>query len=93
MRGIRIGCIVRHFKRELVPEETTKYLYKVISFATHTETMERLVIYQGLYFPYKVCARPFDMFMSEVDHDKYPDIKQKYRFEVVETELFPECCQ
>ena len=82
--NIKIGDIVRHFKRELVSSNTSEYLYKVLAFATHTENGERLVIYQGLYAPFKVCARPFDMFMSEVDHNKYPDIKQKYRFEKIE---------
>ena len=82
--NIKVGDIVRHFKRELVSSNTSEYLYKVLAFATHTEKGERLVIYQGLYAPFKVCARPFDMFMSEVDHNKYPDIKQKYRFEKIE---------
>ncbi len=48
------------------------------------------MIYQALYPPYKTCARPYDMFTSEVDHAKYPDIKQKYRFEIIETDLFPQ---
>lgn len=48
------------------------------------------MIYQALYPPYKTCARPYDMFISEVDHVKYPDIKHKYRFEVIETDLFPQ---
>lgn len=79
-----VGDIVRHFKRELVDESTQEYLYQIIAFAHHTETEEQLVVYKALYAPYKVCARPYDMFMSEVDHAKYPDIKQKYRFEVVD---------
>ena len=82
-RDIHVGDIVRHFKREWVSENTSEYLYKVLAFAQHTGTGERLVIYQGLYAPFKICARPFAMFMSEVDHDKYPDVRQKYRFERV----------
>ena len=80
-RDIRAGDIVQHFKREWVSPDTSEYLYKVLAFADHTETGERLVIYQGLYAPFKICARPYTMFMSEVDREKYPDIKQKYRFE------------
>ena len=83
-RDIHVGDIVRHFKREWVSEDTSEYLYKVLAFASHTETGERLVIYQGMYAPFKICARPYDMFMSEVDREKYPDVKQKYRFEKVE---------
>lgn len=88
-RDIRIGDIVQHFKREWVSPETSRYLYKVLTFASHTETGEKLVIYQALYPPYKTCARPYSMFMSEVDRSKYPDIRQQYRFQKVETEPFP----
>lgn len=80
-RDIRVGDIVRHFKREWVSEDISEYLYKVLAFAQHTETGEKLVIYQAMYAPFKICARPYAMFMSKVDHEKYPDIKQKYRFE------------
>lgn len=83
-RDIRPGDIVRHFKREWVSEDTSEYLYKVLAFAQHTETGEHLVIYQALYAPFKICARPFSMFMSKVDQEKYPDIRQKYRFEKVQ---------
>ena len=85
-RDIRVGDIVQHFKREWVSADTSEYLYKVLAFASHTETGERLVIFQGLYAPFKICARPYAMFMSEVDRQKYPDVKQKYRFEKVETD-------
>lgn len=90
-REFKIGDIVQHFKREMVSETSPEYIYKILAFARHSETGERLVVYQGLYPPYKTCARPYEMFTSEVDREKYPDIKQKYRFEIIETELWPEC--
>ena len=82
-RDIQVGDIVQHFKREWVSPETSEYLYKVLAVAYHTENGEKLLIYQALYAPFKICARPYDMFMSEVDREKYPDIRQKYRFEKV----------
>ena len=66
-RDIQVGDIVQHFKREWVSPETSEYLYKVLAVAYHTENGEKLVIYQALYAPFKICARPYDMFMSEVD--------------------------
>lgn len=89
LERFEIGDIVKHFKREYVSEESSEYLYKILAFASHTENGERLVIYQALYPPFKTCARPYEMFISEVDRNKYPDAKQKYRFEVVDTEKFP----
>ena len=80
---IRVGDVVRHFKREYVSLESSEYLYRVIAFARHTETDEELVIYQAMYPPFKTCARPYEMFMSRVDREKYPEAAQGYRFEVV----------
>lgn len=82
------GDIVKHFKRELTDTEAepTRYLYRIIAVAHHTETEEALMVYQAMYEPFRICARPYDMFMSRVDREKYPDIKQEYRFEYHETD-------
>lgn len=84
---LKVGDIVQHFKRETLGQPMNLYLYKIIAIATHTESKERLVIYQALYendamgVHFRIYARPYNMFMSEVDRKKYPNIKQKYRFE------------
>lgn len=63
----------RHFKDNA---------YKIIACSVmHTETGEIYCVYQALYGSYGIYCRPLDMFMSEVDHEKYPQIGQKYRFE------------
>ena len=79
------GQIVKHFKREFESQDNM-YLYEIVGIAHHSETGEDLMVYRALYGEHKMCARPIDMFMSEVDRTKYPDVKQRYRFEVVESD-------
>ena len=74
MRKIIKNSIYKHFKGDY---------YLVLDIAKSSETKEEYVVYRALYGNNELWIRPLNMFLSEVDHQKYPDIKQKYRFEQV----------
>ena len=77
MNNLKIKGIYKHFKGDY---------YLVEDVVTHSETKEKMVLYRKLYGDGSMWVRPYDMFLSEVDHEKYPNVKQKYRMELQEIE-------
>ena len=69
-----VGFKYKHFKGNI---------YEVTDIAVNTETEQLMVIYRDINSPQKVWARPYEMFIEEVDHTKYPDVSQKMRFEKI----------
>lgn len=77
MQELKIKGIYRHFKGDY---------YLVEDVALNSETQEEYVVYRKLYGDCGLWIRPMEMFLEEVDHDKYPEAKQKYRFELMNIE-------
>ncbi len=73
MRELKINGIYKHFKGDY---------YLVIDIAYDSETKEEYVVYRRLYGDMSLWIRKKDMFLSEVDHEKYPNASQKYRFDL-----------
>ncbi len=66
-----VGGTYKHFKGTL---------HKVIAVAKHSETLEEMVVYTHEDTG-EVWVRPYDLFTSKVDREKYPEVEQEYRFE------------
>ncbi len=69
-----INGIYKHFKGNT---------YKVLCIAKDSETLEDIVVYMDVNNNSKIWARKKDMFLSKVDKNKYPDVAQEYRFELI----------
>ena len=82
MRKIEEGKKYRHFKGKD---------YEVLCIAYDSETNNdenprKLVVYKALYGDGKIWVRDYEMFSSKVDKDKYPDVLQEYRFELIDND-------
>ena len=73
MNRVKINGIYKHFKGDS---------YIVLDIGLDSETLEKVVIYRSLYENGTIWVRPMESFMREVDHKKYPGVKQKYCFQL-----------
>lgn len=81
MRKLSLGDKVIHFKWEC-GKEKEDYIYTIVGFAKDADNLSDLVIYQsektGILW-----VREADNFNSLVDIEKYTNVHQKYRFELL----------
>ena len=73
---VAVGGTYKHFKNIKV---------KVIALAKHSETLEKMVVYRHLDND-ECWVRPYEEFVSKVDKNKYPDVTQEYRFELIKND-------
>lgn len=73
MNQIKINGIYKHFKGDY---------YLLVDVAKHSETGEDYAVYRKLYEDCALWVRPLEMFLEEVDHEKYPEVEQEYRFQL-----------
>ena len=72
---VEVGQVYKHFKG---------HIYKIMAIAKHSETLEKMVVYQNIEDVLDVWVRPYEMFIEKVDTNKYPDIGQEYRFQLID---------
>ena len=86
VNGTRVGIPSNYATHEPICGEVYKHFkgqrYVVFGTALHSETKERMVVYQAMYGDHQMYVRPYEMFVSRVDKSKYPDVKQELRFEL-----------
>ena len=75
MQELQIGRVYRHFKGDY---------YLVEGLAHDSESGVPCVIYRKLYGDGGLWVRPLEMFLSRVDREKYPEVRQEYRFQLLE---------
>lgn len=75
-RKVRINETYQHFKG---------HIYKIIAIAKDSDNLKEKIVYQNIDTK-EVWVRDYDEFISKVDKEKYPNIKQKYRFEKVKVD-------
>ena len=83
MRIVKEGQLYKHFKG---------HNYKVLMIAYDSDKYNennpldsRMVVYQNVDTK-EIWVRSYGDFVSEVDHRKYPNVKQKYRFQEINDE-------
>lgn len=82
MRKIKINSLYKHFKGHIYKVIAKGHIYKVIAIGKNSEDLTDMVVYENIE-THEIWIRPYDMFNSLVDQNKYPNVKQKYRFEEI----------